>query len=148
MPDPSARPGRRDPQLRGLGVAVTAVVAQVLLAVPRLTTDDGVALLPLGLVVAPVALLTTAVLWLTVVARGGARAALLCAAASVLTLPVYPLGVTLPLAGAAIVLGRSMPEIDPERSRSGLVAMVVGMLVLLAVGYLTTVHAVNQLGAG
>jgi len=94
-------------------------------------------------VVVPVALFATMALWLTVVAHGGGRAALCCAVAAVATLPVYRVGLTLPLAGAALVLGRGTPEDDPAHVRAGVWAMVLAAGVVLGTAVQVALDAVG-----
>jgi hypothetical protein len=131
---------RAAPQARGLGVAVFAVLTQLAVSATGLATASGFATATLLFVVAPVTLATTMALWLTVVARGGGRAGLGCAAAAAVSLLAYRVGFTVPLAAAALVLGRAVPSEDPDHERAGLLGLALAGAVLLAVAALVVLE--------
>ena len=121
--DPADDPDRS--HYRGLGVGLVACVAQVVGAVPGLTTDAGFDLTTWLYIPVPIAVLTTLLVFLRVVPRIGSHGALVLAFLGLLSVLVFRLGVTLPLAAGAMVAARDLPV--RERGRD---ARALGVLVL------------------
>jgi hypothetical protein len=117
-------------RFRGLGVAVFGCVVQILGSLPGLTAPDlGIDSTWFYLSV-PIAVITTVVLFGWVVPRGGSRAALISAAAALLSLALFRIGVTVPLAAAAMVMARDVPVREEGANRWALVAMLAAMVTL------------------
>jgi hypothetical protein len=95
----------------------------------------------------PVAVLSTVVLFGSVVPGGGSRAALVAAAAGFVSLPLFRLGLTVPLAGAAMVMARDAPLREENANRRALVALLAALVTLGLFGWfalLDALAAVNQ----
>lgn len=134
----------RDPEgpayFRGLFVAVFAAIGQLLAALPGQTTSDAIP--PSWLVVTvPITLVSTAVLFGVIVPRAKALTALLLAGLAVVSLVVFRFGITVPLAGAAMVIARDVPTREPDQTRRAVVALILSMLTLAAVAWFALVDA-------
>jgi hypothetical protein len=125
--EPGAGPG---PGLRGLGVAVVCVLGQVLGVVPGLTTDRGFDVATWLYVPVPVAVVATLVLFGRVVPRADSRVALALALLGLASLLLFRLGVTLPLAGAAMVVARDVPTREVGRDRQALGVLVLSWITM------------------
>jgi hypothetical protein len=135
---------KRDPErpahLRGLGVAIFGAIGQLLAALPGQTTSDAIPASWL-VVTVPITLVSSAVLFGVIVPRGDALTAVLLAAVAVVSLVVFRFGITVPLAGAALVIARDVPTREPDQTRKAVVALILGILTLAAVAWFALVDA-------
>lgn len=138
-PDPD-----RPSHVRGLGVAVFAAIGQLLVALPGQTTSSALPISWLILTV-PITLVSTAVLFGIIVPRADARTAVLLAVAAVVSLLIFRLGVTLPLAGAAMVIARDVPLREPDQTRKAVVALVLSIVTLGLVAWFGLVDAFDAI---
>jgi hypothetical protein len=130
--------------LRGLGVAVFCAIAQLLAALPGQTTDEGLS----GswfFITVPITVVGTAVLFGIIVPRADAKTAVLLAALAVVSLLVFRFGVTLPLAGAAMVIARDVPAREPASTRPAVLALVLGILTMAVVAWFALVDAFDAI---
>jgi hypothetical protein len=117
-------------RFRGLGVAVFGCFVQIFGSLPGLTAPD------LGIdptwyyLCIPIAVVSTVALFGWVVPGGGSRAALIAAGAAVASLAVFRLGITVPLAGAALVMARDVPVREEGGNRRALAALLAALLAL------------------
>jgi hypothetical protein len=135
---------KRDPErpdhFRGLGVAVFCAIAQLLAALPGQTTAEGLSASWLFITV-PITLISTAVLFGVIVPRADARTAVLLAVVAVVSLLAFRFGVTIPLAGAAMVIARDVPLREPDQTRKAVLALVFGILAMGAVAWFALLDA-------
>jgi hypothetical protein len=138
----------RDPDkpayFRGLGVAAFSAIGQLLAALPGQTTSDAIP--PSWLFVTlPITIVSTAVLFGFIVPRGDARTAVLLAVVALGSLVIFRFGITIPLAGAAMVIARDVPIREPDQTRKGVVALVLGILTMAAVAWFALVDAFDAI---
>jgi hypothetical protein len=132
-------------RLRGLGVAVFGCAVQILGSLPGLTTPDlGVDPTWYYLSV-PIAIASTVALFGWVVPNGGSRAALITAGLGVISLPLFRLGLTVPLAAAALVMARGVPIREEGGNRRALVAMLAAFLTLGFFAYFSLLDALTAI---
>jgi hypothetical protein len=119
---------------------VFCAIAQLLAALPGQTTDEGLSASWLFITV-PITLVSTAVLFGVIVPRADARTAVLLAVVAVVSLLAFRFGVTLPLAGAAMVIARDVPLREPDQTRKAVLALVLGILAMGAVAWFALLDA-------
>jgi hypothetical protein len=93
----------------------------------------------------PVTVVSSAVLFSIIVPRADARTAILLAAAAVVSLLVFRFGVTVPLAGAAMVVARDAPAREPASTRAALVSLILGILTMAVVAWFALVDAFDAI---
>jgi|SRR5215207_2899742 len=130
----------RTTYVRGLGVGAFSAVGQLLAALPGQTTSDAIPPTWLFLTV-PITLVSTGVLFGVVVPRADARTAVLLAITAAVSLLVFRVGVTVPLAGAAMVVARDVPTREPDESRRAVFALLVAVVTLACVAWFALVDA-------
>ncbi len=128
-------------RLRGLGVAVFGCGVQILGSLPGLTAPDLDIDSTWFYLSIPIAVLSTVVLFGAVVPGGGSRAALVTAAAAFVSLVLFRLGVTVPLAAAAMVMARDAPSREEGANRRALVALLGALVTLGLFGWFALLDA-------
>jgi hypothetical protein len=138
-PDPE-----RPAYVRGLGVAIFAAIGQLLAALPGQTSSDAIPTSWLYVTI-PITLASTAVLFGIIVPRADARTAVALAVTAALSLVVFRFGITVPLAGAAMVIARDVPLREPDQTRKAVVALVLAIVTLGVVAWFALVDAFDAI---
>ncbi len=125
---------------RGLGVALFCAIGQLLAAFPGQTPSGDIPASWLFVTV-PITLVSTGVLFGYIVPRADSRTAVFLAVAAAVSLVVFRFGVTVPLAGAAMVVARDVPTREPDQTRRAVIALIIAIVTLAAVAWFALVEA-------
>ena len=129
----SARMGNSS-RARYLGVGLAASVAHMLLMIPGYSENGGLQVGAYAVAFAT-SLVATVLVFMLVVPRAGASTALILGVVAIVTFPAFWLGITLPIAAAAVLVGVRECAAGQRTgiATSGAVLGVVGAVLTIAI---------------